>query len=144
MNKGEIGSLAVTLRRKMLGRGMAAASEGRGGDIDGDPRPAWLAITRVIVTWAVAMPLYVRVARIPEPEPVIRQGYACPHQDRRGLFSCIDDQERGLFQGLRLFVRKFFRRRVFRHLSLPKPGFSKCQIDGRAYLNFSLYPNQTT
>lgn len=143
LNKGEIGSHAVTLRMKMLGRGMAAASEGRGADIDGDPPPAGLTITHVIVTRAVAVPLYMGVARVPEPEPIVRQGYACPQQDRRSIFLCIDDQERGLLQRFSLFARKFFRRRVFRHLSLPKAGLSKCQIDGRACLNLSLYPSQT-
>lgn len=43
-----------------------------GGRIEGSLRQTWPTIARVIVARAVAVRLYVRVARVPEPKPIIR------------------------------------------------------------------------
>src|SRR5947209_6714252 len=108
---------------------MAATSVRRGGArILGGPRQTGPAVARVIVTPAGAASRYVYRARTPEPAPVIRYPFARQH--RPGLFPRADDQERGLFQGFRLFARETFRRRIFRHLSpletLDRPNCSNC------------------
>src|SRR3954453_4837597 len=87
----------------------------RGPHIKGGPRQTGPTIAAVLCTWAVAEPLYVRVARSPEPEPVIRQ--SCPRQYRRGLCMRADEQERGLFHAFRLLACEIFRKRIFRHWS---------------------------
>jgi hypothetical protein len=89
---------------------MAATLVGGGGGagIKGGPRQTGSTIALVLCTWAVAEPLYVRVARTPEPERVFRNPGACQHCG--GICPRADDQGRGLFQDFRLFACEIFRR----------------------------------
>ena len=90
---------------------MAAKILGGDGRVDGDQPFTRPAVALVITTWALAERLYVRGART--PEPVIRYVFKfCAPQTRLGFFLRFflraDDQEGGLFQGFRLFVREIF------------------------------------
>lgn len=89
---------------------MAAKITGGEGRVDGDKLFTRPAVALVIATWALAEPLYVRGARIPEPAIRVIRYNPCALQHRLGFFLRADDQEGGLFHGLRLFVREIFRK----------------------------------